>query len=244
VIHVPWEWSLFCLSHCRIHRKPLLQGCPACCEPDPLTFTGPDSSGSALCRSCDGYFGAYDADAATVIRAGNEIQAFEDAYRATLLGAPPVLLPKTTAPAFWLFVEEMLQLLSRSLNCGSGRRSRSFSRQDMLAIIAALVWNAAPHPDQAVQHRRPCGLRLWATLLSIIPEREGATIERTSIRWPVTLRRRFLSGLHYRSQKRWPYTPYRAATHLGKPVDRAEMVAVFGLPAKMRVKESLILSGI
>jgi len=87
-------------------------------------------------------------------------------------------------------------------------------------MIAALVWNAAPDPHQSVRHRRgPRGLRLWATLLSIIPEYEGATIERTSIRWPVTLRRRFLSGLHYRTQKRWPYTPYRAATHLGKPVE-------------------------
>jgi hypothetical protein len=105
-----------------------------------------------------------------------------------------------------------------------------FSTQDVIAMIAALVLNAAPNPSQSMRRRRGArGLLLWGTLLSVIPEYEGATLERTSIRWPVALWRRFLSGLYYRTRRRWPYTPYRAATQLHKPVERAEIVAAFGL---------------
>jgi hypothetical protein len=67
-------------------------------------------------------------------------------------------------------------------------------------MIAALVLNAAPNPSQSMRRRRGArGLLLWGTLLSVIPEYEGAKLERTSIRWPVALRRRFLSGLYYRT---------------------------------------------
>jgi hypothetical protein len=61
------------------------------------------------------------------------------------------------------------------------------------------------------------------------PEYVGAMLEKTSVRWPAALRRRFLSALHYRTRKRWPYTPYRAAAQLGSPVKRAEIANVYGL---------------
>jgi len=51
--------------------------------------------------------------------------------------------------------------------------------------------------------------------LKFIPEYEGATLEQSSRRWPVALRRRFVSALYYRTRKRWPYTPYRAAADFG-----------------------------
>src|SRR5579859_8128544 len=120
----------------------------------------------------------------------------------------------------------MLHLLTRSLNRCSRRNTGadSFSRQDVIAVIAGLVLNVAPNPDRSIQHRRCArGVRLWGTLLSVIPEYEGTTLERSSIRWPLALRRRFLSGLYYRTRKRSPYTPYRSATHLDKPAKRAEV---------------------
>jgi hypothetical protein len=89
--------------------------------------------------------------------------AVENDYRAALKGAAPRLLPKATARAFRVFVEEMLQLLTRSLNGGSGYNgvAQPFSRQDVLAMITGLILNAAPNPNQTVRHRRRArGLRL------------------------------------------------------------------------------------
>ena len=103
-----------------------------------------------------------------------------------------------------------------------------FARQDVLAIIGALILNAAPNPNQSVRSRRGTrGMRLWGTLLSVISEHEGTTIEQTSIRWPVALRRRFLCGLYYRTRKRWPYTPYPEVTQLDMPVERSEFRRCF-----------------
>ena len=59
----------------------------------------------------------------------------------------------------------------------------------MLEIIAALILNAASCSDRSVRgNRYTRGLHLWSTLLSIVPEYEGATIEQASARWPVALR--------------------------------------------------------
>jgi hypothetical protein len=69
-------------------------------------------------------------------------------------------------------------------------------------------------------------------VLSVIPESEGARIERTSIRWPVALRRRFLSGLDYSTRRCWPYPPYREAAHSGRRLERAEVDAAFGLAGR------------
>src|SRR5215472_7723957 len=119
-IHVRWDWSVACLSRCAFHRAPLLDGCPACGEPDPLTFSGFDSPSTALCRSCGSDLTASQNDAQGA-RSKSDIRAVEDAYRAMLLGiAPdPALLGKATDRSVRQFVEDMLQLLTPSLTPGS-----------------------------------------------------------------------------------------------------------------------------
>lgn len=150
-----------------------------CGESDPLTFAGWDSR-RGVCRWCGGNLGAAGTDAATEIYSESDIQAVEDAYRAALAGSEPVLLPKATAVEFRLFVEDMLQLLTRSVNGAAGHQSSvaAFSRQDILAMIATLVLNAAPALTETIRcRRRTRGFRLWGTVLSVIPEYERATLE-------------------------------------------------------------------
>jgi hypothetical protein len=78
---------------------------------------------------------------------------------------------------------------------------------------------------------RPNLDRLHAQRVPIEAANEVARTERTSIRWPVALRRRFLSGLSYSTRKCWPYTPYWAAAHAGRRLERAEFDAASGWPA-------------
>ena len=154
----------------------------------------------------------------------------EDAYRAALAGTAPGLLKKATDHGFRLFVEGMFDLLAGSLNGCSDRGSATFSRQDVLEIIAGLTLNAASHAKEPARWRRGAhGIRLWATLIRVIPEYVGTMLEKTTVRWPAALRRRFLSALYYCTRKRWPYTPYRAAAQLGRPVKRAEIAKIYGL---------------
>ena len=232
VIHVPWEWCVACLIRCAVHRTPLLDGCPACGELDPVIFSAFDCSPIPVCRSCGGNLTAGQNDAEDVQRK-SDIQAVEDAYRTMLLGiAPePALLGKATNRAFRQFVEDMLQLLTRSLNPYSPWQTPSavfFSRRDILQIITALIENAAPSDDRRIRCR--CysrGLILWAALLKFIPEGEGPAIEQSSLRWPVSLRRRFVSALYHRTKKRWPCSPY--GTNLAMRTERREIAAIYGL---------------
>jgi hypothetical protein len=135
VIHLRWDWSVACLIRCAVHRMPLLDGCPTCGEPDPLTFSGFDSSPILVCRSCGSDLTASPKDAEDVQRKC-DIEAVEDAYRTMLLGiAPdPALLGKATDRAFRQFVEDMLQLLRRSLNpCSPWQTTEvPFSSRDIL----------------------------------------------------------------------------------------------------------------
>jgi hypothetical protein len=157
------------------------------------------------------------------------MQAVEDAYRAALAGTAPELLKKATDRELRLFVEEMFDLLTGSLNGRPDRGPATFSRQDILEIIAALILNAMPGTKESGRWRGARVIRLWATLISVIPKYVGTTMEKTSFRWPAALRRRFLSALYYRTRKRWPYTPYRAAAQEGRLAMRAEIAAVCGL---------------
>ena len=244
VIHVRWDWSVACLIRCAIHRAPLLDGCPVCGEADPLTFAaGLELIPSPLCRSCGNDLRAA-ADSPDSIKQENEIQAVEDAYREVLQGIAPRLIHKATDRAFRLFVEDVLSLLTRSLNTStmSWTGTVPFSRQDILQIIAALIANAAPGSDACAQRKHYArGLHLWATLLSIIPEHEGQTIEQASVLWPLALRRRFLSALYYRIRKRWPFPPYRAAKHLGRPVERIELASVYGLRTISNAQSAILM---
>ena len=90
------------------------------------------------------------------------------------------------------------------------KNDATFSRQDILQIIAYLVLHAAPSSDRSIRRRRYArGLVLWATLLKMIPDYEGKAMELASRRWPVSLHQRFASALRYRTQRPWPHTPYR-----------------------------------
>jgi len=221
VIYVRWDWSVACLIRCAVHRTTLLDGCPACGEPDPLTFSGFASFSTPVCRSCGGNLTASQHDAENVHRKC-DIEAIEDAYRVMLLGiAPdPALLGKATDRAFRQFVEDMLQLLTRRMNPGSHWPTASavrFSRRDILQVISALIENAAPSTDQRTRCRRYSrGLALWAALLGIISELEGDAIERLSRRWPASLRRRFLSARYHRIKERWPYSVVAVESSLGR----------------------------
>jgi len=153
VIHVPWDWSVLHLVRCTVHRRPLLDGCPVCREPDPLTFVDAD----VRCRSCEG------------ILVHNihyhDYGAVEEAYRAALAGAAPALQNKATDRELQRFVEEMFGFLTRVLDpCGQPDNADSFSRQDILDIIAVLILNAASSSNKSVRRRRgtrgrACGRR-------------------------------------------------------------------------------------
>jgi len=168
------------------------------------------------------------------------MQAVKDAYRAALAGTAPELLKKATDRELRMFVEDMFDLLTGSLN-GRPDCGPAFSRQDILEVIAALILNAVPDAKESGRWRRGTrGIRLWATLISVIPEYVGTTIEKTSFRWPAALRRRFLSALHYRTRRRWPYTPYRAAAPVGRLATRADIAAVYRLrPSVLNVVNGL-----
>jgi hypothetical protein len=103
-----------------------------------------------------------------------------------------------------------------------------FPRQDIVQIITQLILNAAPSSDQFVRRKRYArGLVLWATLLKMMSEYEAKAIEQASMRWP--LRQRFASARRYRTQRRWPYTPYRVTMNSCKQFDYDEVAAVYGV---------------
>ncbi|MDE3181286.1 MAG: hypothetical protein KGM47_16710 [Acidobacteriota bacterium] len=201
-------------------------------EPDPLTFSGFDLPPAAVCRACDADL-TTNPNSTEGPQRKPSIQAVEDAYRTMLLGiAPdPALLGKATDNAFRRFVEDMLRLLTHSLNLDSPWepvRAVPFSRRDILQIITALIENAAPGTDQRTRSRRYSrGLVLWATLLGLISNLEGDAIEQSSRRWPAPLQRRFLSARYYRVKKRWPYSPYGSS--YGRRIKHKEIAVIYSL---------------
>ena len=216
LIHIPWDWCVACLVHCPIHGLLLREGCPACGELDPLHFTPPDQPLSRVCWSCGADLTeCHDATDATPGHLS--IQAVEDAYRAALLGIgpDPSLLGKATNQSFRSFVHDLLRILTLTLRPRSfepnvrGSSTTLLARKDLLQIIAELVLNAAPTSD--IQRRRSrCarGRVLWTALLRVIPEHEAAEIERASQKWPLALRRRFVSALYHSKRRRWPCSPF------------------------------------
>src|ERR1700722_14243962 len=62
---------------------------------------------------------------------------------------------------------------------------------------------------------------------SVVSEYGAEAIGQASMRWrwrwPPPLRQRFASALRYRTQKRWPYSPYRAPMNSCKQFDYAEL---------------------
>jgi hypothetical protein len=78
---------------------------------------------------------------------------------------------------------------------------RFISTQPMPLAFVRSPRTRIPHP---LERRRPRHPR---------PERseyEAEAIEQASMRWPLPLRQRFASARRCRTQRRWPYTTYRA----------------------------------
>src|SRR6516164_2333777 len=96
VIHIPWDWGVSHLVRCTVHRRPLLDGCPACGEADPLTFAAED----VRCRFCGSILLPEMDDH------DHSFQAVEDAYRAVLAGAAPAILNQMTDREFRRLVVE------------------------------------------------------------------------------------------------------------------------------------------
>jgi len=148
VTHVPWVWSLACLMRCGVHRTLLLDGCPSCGESDPLTFSA--FHACRLCRSCGSNLAGNAEVRKETPQDEDEIQAVEDAYRAALLGISPdpTLLKKTTHRSFRLFVEEVLDILTRRLNPCS-------ASQDLSSVVVSNArhrsYHHATHPECSAQ---------------------------------------------------------------------------------------------
>jgi hypothetical protein len=236
VIHARWDWSVACITVCDIHRSPLLDECPACGETDPLSFSGVDLPSDISCRSCYEILAPGDWPQ-------NELEggirlAVDGAYRASLLGVDPgpEILGKSTAQQFRAFIEVMHQVLRRTLNLLADCRRvvpASFSRHDILHIIALLIENAAPTSDLRLRRQREArSVALWTALFQVIPKRfGGGTLEELSSRWPKALRRRFASAMLHRTRKRWPYSPWGPDHDSGIRFKYMELARVYELSA-------------
>jgi Zn ribbon nucleic-acid-binding protein len=217
IIHVPWHWCLACLVRCEVHGASLLDSCPACGEPDPLSFTAPDLPQIRVCCSCGGEL-THPARADANNQNQQSIQIVQDAYRATLLRAAPhpSLLGKITDHAFRKFVDDILQVLiawidprAIQYDVASDQTSVS-SRHDALRVITELISNAAPNsnpPQRRAAYARD--LKLWGALFTHIPASASASLEEASVGWPLPLRRRFSAAIHHQRRKSWPRHPFR-----------------------------------
>jgi hypothetical protein len=147
-------------------------------------------------------------------------------------GFPARLAWQGHQPAFRPFVEDMRKRLTRRLNPGSPWQTTGrlcLSRRDLLPILTARIENVAPRADQRTRGRLDSrGLVLWATRWGILSDLAGDVIEPARRRWPVSLRRRFISARYSRIRKRWPYSPY--GTTFGGRIDGGEIAAIDRLP--------------
>lgn len=143
----------------------------------------------------------------------------EEAYRAALSGATPhpALLGKVTDREFRRFVDDMLELLilysrprARMQQLIDHGSSVLLPRHHLFALIAELISSAAPSSDARWRRSRYLrSLKLWATVLVLIPRNEGERLQRASRMWPMPLRRRFESALLHQARKSRAYTPFQ-----------------------------------
>ena len=241
ITHIPWDWCLACVTICQAHRTPLLDGCATCGAPDPLTFAPPDQPPCRACWSCGSDLTQHHGVPHFALEQ-QSIQTVEDAYRAALLGiAPhPNLLGKATGKSFRRFIDDLMQILTRTLNAASlwpnasSAQTPLLPRPDLLRIITELVLNAAPSSNVQQRRRRYSrSLVLWTTLLKVIAVADATGIEQASQHWPVALRRRYVSALYQRKRKRWPYGPCEGQS-LSLRFKCHELSAVFDLTATKR----------
>lgn len=185
VIHVLWDWCFASVTRCSIHRTPLQTGCPNCGESDPLTFGPSQGKPKPACWSCGGDL-SHCTNPNNVCPEEQTIRLVEDAYRAALLGvSSDSLLGKVSHRAFRTFVDDMLQLL---VNYADPKVISHETRPDiamhqqraqLFALIADLISNAAPTSDiRCRRFRQSRSLKLWTTLLALIPDFAGLTLEK------------------------------------------------------------------
>ena len=190
---------------------------PLCGEDDPLPF-GAAPHPAILCQSCGANL--------TVAERGPHVRHLEGAhvfieriYRAALRGAAPraALLSQTTGTQFRRFVDDLLQLLAwypdpeLSTRFTDPQNQYLPFRTEMLAIVGALVRNAAPESKPTrMQIRYREGLRLWLSVLSLLSRREEEWIEAASEHWPSALRRRLRAALDHHERASAQRSPFRS----------------------------------
>ena len=85
-------------------------------------------------------------------------------------------------------------------------------RKEILAIVGALVMDAAPASDpngRNIKFRRE-GLTLWLRVLALLSQREAESIETASELWPPALRRRLNSALDQHEPGSSRSSPFRS----------------------------------
>jgi hypothetical protein len=127
------------------------------------------------------------------------------------------LLGEATGTQFRRFVDDLLQLLAWYPSPELSPRSTDPQnlhlafRKEILAIVGALVLNAAPASEpngRNVKFRE--GLTLWLRVLALLSQREAEWIETASDLWPSALRQRLNSALDQHERSRSRSSPFRS----------------------------------
>jgi hypothetical protein len=202
-VHVRWEWAFPALLRCHVHKIPLRLGCHLCGEDDPLPFGAVPTAMGILCQSCRANLSG--AVSGFHVHRANRTHSFlEKTYHAALRGAAPGfgLLGETTGTQFCRFVADLLQLLAWYPSPDLAPRLTDPTnrylpfRTEILAMVGALVRNAAPSSDRSARRDRE-GTELWLRVLSLLSEREEEWIEIASELWPTALRQRLHEALDH-----------------------------------------------
>jgi hypothetical protein len=217
-VHVRWDWVFPALLRCRIHRNPLVHGCPECRDDDPLPFGAVPAVAQVLCRNCGAnlagtIFGLH-------VRKLDEAHGvIERAYRNALHGAHPEagLLGKAKENQFRRFVDDLVLLLawypSPELHprLTDPRNLYLSFRREILRMIEALVLNAAPASQpRARSIKFQEGLKLWTRVFALLSERDAVWMEDASALWPPALRRRLNSALDHHERGCSQASPFRS----------------------------------
>jgi hypothetical protein len=146
-------------------------------------------------------------------------------------------LKRCTEPRCWVFlpslrcsaksaITHIVGLSTICCNCSSVTRILSQSRArywqnhsmyppraHLFGLIAELISSAAPSSNVRCRRlRRARSLKLWTTILRLISDAAGLSLEKTSQLGPVPMQRRFQSALQIQRQRRWTYAPFQRRT--------------------------------
>jgi hypothetical protein len=189
-----------------------------CGEDDPLPFGTAPAVAPILCWSCGEHLTG--AISGSHIRQVDGAHVFvEKVYRAALHGASPraALLGEATGTQLPRFVDDLLQLLAWYPSPELSPRSTDPQnlhlafRKEILAIVGALVLNAAPASEPNGRNIKfRVRLTLWLRVLALLSQREAEWIETASELWPSALRQRLNSALDQHERSRSRSSPFRS----------------------------------